>query len=108
VAMLDSVQEFVGEFVMIDIQLNMPEEKSIVELRKYIVEKHQFGELFKWDIHTSSGVRDWSEVCVFVCVYRGGVVALNEKGRTVFTLGCGNTLIKTISTEPNVSLVIDG
>ena len=92
---------------MINIQLNMPEEKSIVELREYIVEKHQFGELFKWDVFSTPGSRIWSEVCVFVCVYRGGVVAFNEKGKKV-TLGCDNTLIKVISAEPNVSLVIDG
>ena len=90
---------------MINIQLNTPEEKSVVELQKYIVGKHQFGELFRWDM--VGGERDWSEVCVFVCVYKGGIIAINKRGKKV-TLGCHNTLIKVISAEPNVSLVIDG
>ena len=106
-AMLDSVQEFVGEFVMINIQLNVPEEESVVELQKYIVGKHQFGELFKWDAFNTSGSRTWSNVCVFVCVYRSSVIAIDKKGES-FTLDCDNTLIKVISAEPNVSLVIDG
>ena len=105
-AMFDSVQVYVSEFVMINITMNVPEEQGVITAEEFIAKSYQFGTLLKWD--TVPDI-DWSkrEAVIFVCSYRDTIFAIDKHGSRV-VLGCGNTMIKVMRANPNVNLVIDG